>query len=92
MNIKTLKNSGISWVNIEQPSRADMDWLRNEYDFHPLALDDCLSRLQIPKVDGTSGHAEIDQAELSMILEGIDLRSDVRRKRYSRRPKQKAYA
>jgi hypothetical protein len=33
-------------------------------------------------VDGTSGRAEIDQAELAMILEGIDLRSVVRRKRY----------
>jgi transposase len=37
---------------------------------------------QVPKVDGTSGRAEIDQAELAMILEGIDLRSVVRRKRY----------
>ena len=42
---------------------------------------------QIPPVHTTSGHAEIDQAELAMILEGIDLKSVVRRKRYRHRPK-----
>jgi len=47
---------------------------------------------QIPKVDGTSGRAEIDQAELLMILEGIDLRSVVRRKRYRHRPKQNTHS
>jgi transposase len=39
---------------------------------------------QLPVVPPGSNRAEIDPAELSMILEGIDLRSVVRRKRYNR--------
>lgn len=39
---------------------------------------------QLPEVPPGSSRVEIDPAELSMILEGIDLRSAVRRKRYSR--------
>jgi transposase len=42
---------------------------------------------QIPLVQSDSGHVEIDQAELAMILEGIDLRTAVRRKRYRHRPR-----
>jgi len=39
---------------------------------------------QLPEVDDGVGRAEIDPASLSMILEGIDLRSAVRRRRYRR--------
>lgn len=41
---------------------------------------------QLPVVETEDGQVEIDVAELAMILEGIDLRSAVRRKRYRRRP------
>ena len=39
---------------------------------------------QLPAVDDDTKRIEIDPASLSMILEGIDLRSAVRRKRFSR--------
>ncbi len=39
---------------------------------------------QLPTVESGTDRAEIDPASLSMILEGIDLRSAVRRRRYSR--------
>lgn len=39
---------------------------------------------QLPAVPAGATRAEIDPAELTMMLEGIDLRSVVRRKRYSR--------
>lgn len=39
---------------------------------------------QLPEVRVGAARAEIDPASLAMILEGIDLRSAVRRKRYSR--------
>ena len=39
---------------------------------------------QLPKVELGADRAEIDPASLAMILEGIDLRSAVRRRRYSR--------
>lgn len=44
---------------------------------------------QMPSGDGDC--VEIDPAELAMILEGIDLRSAVRRKRYRRRPRPAAH-
>lgn len=39
---------------------------------------------QLPEVEQGIRRAEIDPASLAMILEGIDLRSAVRRRRYSR--------
>lgn len=41
---------------------------------------------QLPQVDAGATQVEVDAAQLAMILEGIDLRSAVRRKRYSRPP------
>lgn len=46
---------------------------------------------QLPRVESLTGQVEIDAAELAMILEGIDLRSAVRRKRYRRPPKPDAH-
>ncbi len=46
---------------------------------------------QLPCVQSATGRAEIDQAELAMILEGIDLRTAVRRKRYRRPPRRLAH-
>jgi len=40
---------------------------------------------QFPPVESDAGRVEVDAGELAMILEGIDLRSAVRRKRYGRR-------
>lgn len=40
---------------------------------------------QLPPVSSDTGRVEIDAGELAMILEGIDLRTAVRRKRYGRR-------
>ncbi len=39
---------------------------------------------QLPDVDDGADRAEIDPVSLAMILEGIDLRSAVRRRRYRR--------
>jgi transposase len=39
---------------------------------------------QLPTVDDDDASVEIDPGQLAMILEGIDLRSAVRRKRYKR--------
>ncbi|MSP78467.1 MAG: magnesium transporter [Dehalococcoidia bacterium] len=50
-DVQTIKWGGLTWVNIEHPTRAEMSYLRQEFGFHPLALDDCLSRVQLPKID-----------------------------------------
>jgi magnesium transporter len=41
----------LTWLNIERPTRQEMDYLAQNYPFHPLDLDDCLSKVQLPKID-----------------------------------------
>jgi magnesium transporter len=41
----------LTWINIEQPTELETDHLQQNYPFHPLDLDDCLSRIQRPKID-----------------------------------------
>ncbi len=40
-----------TWINIEKPTERETEYLAQNYPFHPLDLDDCLSRIQRPKVD-----------------------------------------
>lgn len=41
----------------------------------------------VRRPDGEATHVEIDAVELALMLEGIELQTAKRRKRYSRRPK-----
>jgi magnesium transporter len=41
----------VIWLDLCEPTRADFDLLRDEFDFHPLALEDAATRHQRPKVD-----------------------------------------
>ena len=41
----------LRWIDIENPTSDDTDNLAASYPFHKLELDDCLSRIQRPKVD-----------------------------------------
>jgi magnesium transporter len=51
LNIETITYRGLSWVNIEQPTKLETDYLAQNYPFNQLDLDDCLSRRQRPKID-----------------------------------------
>ena len=51
MNLELLAWGDLTWVNIEQPTEREIDYLAQNYPFHPLDLDDCLSRIQRPKID-----------------------------------------
>jgi magnesium transporter len=50
-NVETIDGPGLRWVNIESPSPLEMGWLEEHYEFHPLDLEDVLSRNQRPKID-----------------------------------------
>ena len=41
----------LTWVDIERPTEAETKYLAEHYPFHPLDLDDCLSKIQLPKID-----------------------------------------
>lgn len=39
------------WVDFDQPTEQEIELLSSWFHFHPLAIEDCLHRLQRPKVD-----------------------------------------
>ncbi len=39
------------WIDIHNPTSEDTSYLAENYPFHKLELDDCLSRIQRPKID-----------------------------------------
>ncbi|MBI4181222.1 MAG: magnesium transporter CorA family protein [Chloroflexi bacterium] len=51
LNLKSITWGDLTWFNIERPSRREMEYLAKNYPFHPLDLDDCLSRIQRAKID-----------------------------------------
>ncbi|HEY33005.1 MAG TPA: magnesium transporter CorA family protein [Dehalococcoidia bacterium] len=51
LNVETLTWEEMTWVNIEGPTTRETEFLSENYGFHPLDLDDCLSRIQRPKID-----------------------------------------
>lgn len=44
------------WVDIGQPTKEEENLLSSFFHFHPLAIEDCLLRLQRPKADHYDGH------------------------------------
>jgi len=51
LNLESVTWGDLTWVNIEQPTEREIEYLAQNYPFHPLDLDDCLSRIQRPKID-----------------------------------------
>ncbi|GAI08483.1 unnamed protein product, partial [marine sediment metagenome] len=51
LNLELLTWGDLTWVNIEKPTEREMEYLAQNYHFHPLDLDDCLSRIQRSKID-----------------------------------------
>jgi len=51
LNLESLTWGNLNWVNIESPTEQETEYLAQNYPFHPLDLDDCLSRIQRPKMD-----------------------------------------
>lgn len=39
------------WVDVQKPSQKDMQFLRDHFSFHPLAIEDCMTTIQRPKID-----------------------------------------
>ncbi|MGE5580537.1 MAG: magnesium/cobalt transporter CorA [Bacillota bacterium] len=44
------------WVDMEAPNGEEVSLLADVFHFHPLAIEDCLSGLQRPKIDEYPGH------------------------------------
>lgn len=48
---KMQKHSGITWVDIENPNRREINKLAEEYPFHPLHLEGSLLKRQLPQIE-----------------------------------------
>jgi magnesium transporter len=48
---QTITHGGISWENITHPTHKTVDYLSKKHKFHHLDLEDCLSKIQRPKID-----------------------------------------
>lgn len=44
------------WLDLEAPTDEEVEILREVFQFHPLAIEDCMYRLQRPKVDEYPGY------------------------------------
>ncbi len=51
MSVETVTYGKVTWTNIEKPRPDDIEVLRRNYNFHPLDLEDCLSKIERPKID-----------------------------------------
>src|SRR5438067_9632220 len=51
LNIRSITHGSLTWIDIVHPGEAEIEWLRRHYNFHPLHLDDTLSKIQRPKID-----------------------------------------
>ena len=66
------------WVDFDRPSEEESELLFSFFDFHPLAIEDCLGRLQRPKMDYYDGYTffvlhsicseDLEAEELNMFL------------------------
>jgi magnesium transporter len=50
-NIHSIKERKLTWFYIEKPTSNEVEFLAQRFHFHPLDLDDVLSRIQRPKID-----------------------------------------
>lgn len=51
MGVKTVQYRNFSFVNIENPSETEIKYLRRYYPFHPLNLEDYVTKTQRPKIE-----------------------------------------
>jgi magnesium transporter len=51
LHIRSIAERRMTWFYIEKPTSREVGFLAERFHFHPLDLDDVLSRIQRPKID-----------------------------------------
>ncbi|HJW88703.1 MAG TPA: magnesium transporter CorA family protein, partial [Dehalococcoidia bacterium] len=51
-----VSGEGCTWLNVEKPTHKELDYLAQFYPFHPMDLDDCISHIQLSKLDEYSDY------------------------------------
>ncbi|UCH50419.1 MAG: magnesium transporter CorA family protein [Chloroflexota bacterium] len=55
-NMNLITCGKLTWIYIEAPTTQNVEYLARNFSFHPLNLDDVLSRVQRPKIDEYPDH------------------------------------
>jgi magnesium transporter len=55
-DVNSIACGKLTWIYIETPTTQDVAYLAQKFNFHPLNLDDVLSRVQRPKIDEYPDH------------------------------------
>jgi magnesium transporter len=61
-----INNNGNLWIDIEKPTRKKIEILGRKFPFNELNLEDCLSKIQITKIDRYKDHIFIILHYLSL--------------------------
>src|SRR5215831_13762876 len=87
MEIETITNGDLVWINIEKPTREtiEIELTKRGYPFHELDIEDSLSKRHIPKISKYANHIFIlfHFPSLSVILDNT--RTSVTRRKKVRR-------
>jgi magnesium transporter len=59
LSIRSVSHAGLTWIDIVHPGEAEIEWLGRTFGFHPLHLDDTISKLQRPKIDDADDYTFI---------------------------------
>ncbi|HEX3033042.1 MAG TPA: magnesium transporter CorA family protein [Bacillota bacterium] len=51
MRVNQVNFGDLTWIDIISPTHEDIKYLSENFQFHPLALEDCMSEIQRSKVD-----------------------------------------
>lgn len=51
MKLQEIKHNGYRWINITEPDQKMVEYLEQNFKFHPLDLEDILSKVTYPKID-----------------------------------------
>ena len=54
--LESITNKNLIWIDIQKPTRKKLKMLEGKYAFHELNIEDCLSKIQIPKIDKYQDH------------------------------------
>jgi magnesium transporter len=83
-NLSAVRNNGFVWIDVQKPSRQDINLIANEFGFHELNIDDSLSKNQLPKIDRYPDH-------IFMVLHFPVLQKDGGNKNTIARPSQVSF-
>lgn len=49
--MKTITENNLTWIDIEKPTQKDIDWLKTNFNFHPITLNELIPPSQREKVE-----------------------------------------